>query len=605
MIRRPPLLRRLLSSLLRGPDADILRGDIEESFRRRAGNDNPRAGAWAGLSYLVDVLRSVVAWWSPNAVRRRARARSGIQLAYRRQEAMGIGRSLSDVWYAGRSLVRRPAFTIVAVLTLGLGIGSAVTIYSVVDAVVVRPLPYEGAARLVRVGITFPDQEWDDRYADLQHLASVSGANFQDWRESARSFAKLAAVEESAVLLPDTGQGTELVTMARATENFFELLSGTPFIGRSFLSEDLAPEAETVVILSHRTWLKRYGGDPSVVGELMPTAGRPYSIIGVLPVDFRSPEALLDDGPEFWMPLDLDHGRYRGRGTRRLNVLGRLRPGVSVGAARDEIDAIQESLAEEFPDGTVYPAGIRRFGAGVNTLHAETVGTSRRTLLIFFGASGLLLLISDLNAANLLLVRGMDREGELGVRQALGAGRGRLVRALLAESVILAAGGGVLGVLFSYVGIGAFLRFGPSSLPRLGEVAVNSRILAISAIASLAAGVLVGIIPAFRLTGRNLVMKIREASGTTVAQKGARIRTVMVAAQLVLGVGASLLFNSFIRVRAVDPGFRPDQLTVFAMPMKRPGGRDQAMWQDWDELLNHVRTIPGNDSADAGSNLSF
>ena len=142
-------------------------------------------------------------------------------------------------------------------------------------------------------------------------------------------------------------------------------------------------------------------------------------------------------------------------------------------------------------------------------------------------------------------------------------------------------------------------------MSRLGEVAVNSRILAISAIASLAVGVLVGIIPAFRLTGRNLVMKIREASGTTVAQKGARIRTVMVAAQLVLGVGASLLFNSFIRVRAVDPGFRPDQLTVFAMPMKRPGGRDQAMWQDWDELLNHVRTIPGNDSADAGSNLSF
>ena len=194
MIRRPPLVGRLLSSLLRGPDADILRGDIEESFRRRAGNDNPRTGAWAGLSYLVDVLRSVVAWWNPNAVRRRARARSGIQLAYRRQKAMGIGGSLSDVWYAGRSLVRRPAFTIVAVLTLGLGIGSAVTIYSVVDAVVVRPLPYEGAARLVRVGITFPDQEWDDRYAGLQHLASVSGANFQDWRERARSFAKLAGM---------------------------------------------------------------------------------------------------------------------------------------------------------------------------------------------------------------------------------------------------------------------------------------------------------------------------------------------------------------------------------------------------------------------------
>ncbi len=218
------------------------------------------------------------------------------------------------------------------------------------------------------------------------------------------------------------------------------------------------------------------------------------------------------------MPLDLGHARY-GRGNRRLNILGRLRPGVGIDAARDEIDAIQGSLAREFPDGNVYPDG-RRFGAGVNTLHAETVGTSRRTLLIFFGASGLLLLIAGLNAANLLLVRGMDREGELGVRQALGAGRGRLVRGLLAESVVLAAGGGALGVLFSYVGIGAFLRFGPSSLPRLGEVAVNSRILAISAIASLAIGVVVGIIPAFRLTRGSLATRIRSSVGTTGALRG-------------------------------------------------------------------------------------
>ncbi len=608
MSYRPPLPGRLLSFLLRGLDADILRGDIEESFQRRMENSHPPTRARAQLAYLIDVLRSIFAWWSPDAVQRRFRAHGSGQPQDHREKIMGIGGSLSDVMYACRSLVRRPGFTAVAVLTLGLGIGSAVTIFSVVDAVMIRSLPYRNAASLVRVGITFPGQEWDDRNGDLQHLASVSASNFEDWQARAGAFERLGAVEQAAVLLPDTGQGAELVTMARVTGSFLDLLSVVPVVGRSFLPEDLGPGTAPVVILSHATWLKRYGGDPSIVGKAMPTAGFSYSVIGVLPADFRPPEALMDAGTEFWMPLDLGHARYAGRGTRRLNILGRLRSGVGVDAARDEIDAIQESLAGEFPNGNVYPDG-RRFGAGVNTLHAETVGTSRRAVLIFLGASGLLLLIAGLNAANLLLVRGMDREGELGVRRALGAGRGRLVRGLLAESVLLAAGGGALGILFSYVGIGAFLRFSPSSLPRLGEVAVNSRILAISAIASLAIGVVVGIIPAFRLTRGNLATRIRGNAGTTLAPTGARLRTVLVAAQLalalVLGVGASLLVNSFLRVRAVDPGFRSDQLTVFSMPMKRPGAGDLPMWQDWDELLTEIRSVPGIEAVDASSNLPF
>ena len=224
MSNRPPLPGRLLSSLLRGPDADILRGDIEESFRRRMENGTPHARTWAQLAYLIDVLGSVVAWWSPDAVRRLFRAHGRGPFRNRREQVMGIGGSLSDVMYACRSLVRRPGFTAVAVLTLGLGIGSAVTIFSVVDAVMIRSLPYGDAASLVRVGNTFPSQEWDDRDGDLQHLASVSASNFEDWRSRAGVFESLAAVEQAAVLLPDTGQGTALATMARVTGNFLDLL---------------------------------------------------------------------------------------------------------------------------------------------------------------------------------------------------------------------------------------------------------------------------------------------------------------------------------------------------------------------------------------------
>lgn len=596
-----PLLARLLLALLRGEDADVVRGDIEEAYRRRP----PGARRTARRTLLADVARTLLAWWHPGAVRRRVRRG---RVAHRARPAP-LRAFWLDLRLTVRGLARRPAFTAVVVLTLGFGIGATTTIYSVVDGIVLRPLPYADPDRLVMLGNTFPGREWDERDSRLQRLAGVSLLNFQDWRARARSFDQIVALEHTSALLPDRGDGPELAYMAAVTEGFFSLLRVPPALGRTFLPDDFAGRNGRVVMLSYGTWIDRFAGDPGILDRAVATQGTTYTVVGVLPRGFTPPEVLGTTDYEFWVPIDAAHPRYASRGRRSLYVLGRLAAGATVAGARAELDAIQATLAQEFPDGNVFANG-ERFGAGVNALHAETVGASGRLLVIFLGASVLLLLIAALNAANLLLVRGLDRVGEMGVRRALGAGRARLTGLLLLEGVVLAAAGGVVGALLAVGGVEAFLRLAPSSLPRLGDVAVNPRIIGVCALVSLGTGLVVGMLPAARLTGHDMAAILREGMATTTAGAGVRLRTALVAGQLglalVLGVGASLLFNSFIRVATADPGFEPGHLATFWLPLKRPDAPpEERAWQAWDALLAEVGAVPGADGVAAASNLPF
>jgi putative ABC transport system permease protein len=596
------ILSRVLAALIRGPGSEFIRGDLEETRARGRG----------GWGSLVDVVSSLLAWYRPSAFRGRRRllrkeGESDVSQRMKHGGGMGGGSLGADVRVALRSLLRRPGFAAIVVLTLGLGIGATTTIFSVVDAVVLRSLPYEGADRLVALGNTFPGREWSEEAAGLQHLAGVSYLNFVELRERTRSFEAVAAGERASVLLPDQGDGPQLASMVRVTEGFFQLLGVRPVLGRTFLPEEFGPGAGQLVILSHAAWVNRYGADPSVVGGQVTTAGDSYTIVGVLPQDFRPPEAMFSTGTEFWMPLDPTHPRYERRGGRSLSQVGRLRTGVSVEQARSELALLGPELAEEFPDGNTFADGSY-FGWGANSLQAQTVGGTGRILLIFLSAAGLLLLIAVLNAAHLFLVRGLDRVGELSVRKALGASRWALARQLLVESSILALLGGGLGIALAYGGVEGFLRLGPARMPRTGEVAVDLRVLAITAVVSLGAGLITGLFPVLQQGGRDIAGMLRTGGDRTVAPPGSRRRMVMVSAQLalalVLTVGASLLFDSFLRVRNVDPGFEPEGLVAFSMPVKRPAALDQASWQGWDDLLREVRAIPGV-SVGGGSNLPF
>lgn len=600
-------LLRLLFWLLRGDDADVLRGDVEERYRRRHAL-NPQQ---ANRSLLLDALTALFWWWRPSSVyRRRMRAVSALRhrVPHPRKDSF-VSSFLADIRLTLRGFARRPAFTITVLLTFAVGIGATSTIYSVVDSVVLRQLPYRDADQLVALGNTFPDREWHTGESGLQQLAGVSLLNFQEWEQRARSFDRIAAAELTSSLLPDEGAGPELATLGMVSGSFFDVFRVQPMLGRLFLPDDFAGTNGSVVILSYETWINRFGGDATVINASARTASQGFTVVGVLPQGFVPPESFSSRPIEFWTPIDATHPRYESRGRRSLAVYGRLAPDVTVEMARTELANIQSSLADEYPDGNVYPNGDR-LGAGANALLADTVGGSQRLLLVFLGAAALLLVIAALNAANLLLVRGLDREGEMSVRRALGASRGRLARVLFLESVMLALAGGALGVGVAFAGVKAFLLLAPSSLPRLDEVAVNPRVVVVTALLSVCAGVLVALAPVLRLTGRDIATTMRAQSGNTASASGTRLRSAMIAGQLglavILAVGASLLMNSFIQVSTVDPGFNPANLTVFSMPLKRPNApAEERSSQAWDELLAEVGAVAGVTGVAATSNLPF
>lgn len=590
---------------MRGEGADFVIGDVLERFADDIDAGGPR---WrARVRFRVHVLTTCLAWWAPRASQARRTAAGQVTGSVRRAGwTNDPGGPLREVVVAARTLMRRPGFAIGVVCTLGLGIAATTTIFSVVDGVLFRPLPYEDPSALVAVGTVFPTRVWDDEGAGRQHLAGISLLNYADYAERNRSLEAVGAVESISVLFPDEGAGPELAPAARASLDFFPLLGVGPVLGRGFTAADFVAGAEPVVLLSHGAWTRRFGGRPEVVGASLGSTGAGGTIVGVLPADFVPPEASLSTRPEVWMPLIEHHPRYASRGMRSLGVVGRLAPGATEESARLEADAIADQLAIDFPDGNVYPDGSY-FGIGVNLLSRQTIGGAGTTLRLFMGAAVLLLLLASVNATTLFLARALDRVGEMDVRRALGAGRVRVVRLLLFEAGLLAILSGVVGVALAVVGVEAFLRFAPSDLPRLQEVRVDGRAAAMAAVVSLGTGLLAGLVPAFR--SGSPARPGGAGRGRVSSLHSARIRTGMVGAQIGLAMlllsGAGLLVKSFHGMVTESPGFEPDGLVSMTMSLKRPGAPEVEAWQDWDLALAELSEVGGVTSVAGTSNPPF
>ncbi|HEX8557508.1 MAG TPA: ABC transporter permease [Pyrinomonadaceae bacterium] len=485
-----------------------------------------------------------------------------------------------DVRYGLRTLLKNPGFTAVAVVALALGIGANSAIFSVVNTVLLRPLPYKDPERLVMV--------WEDAGKHGYPRDTPAAANYVDWRDQNQVFEGMAALADQSFNL--TGEGEpERLDGKRVSAALFPLLGVEPQVGRAFFPEEDRAGAPRVVVLSHGLWQRRFGADPSVVGRALTLNGEPHTIVGVMPQSFQFPdrEAVL------WTPIAFTQQEAANRGRHYLKVVARLKPGVTLERAQAEMGAIASRLQQQ------YPAQNTDLGATVQPLHEHLVGDIRPALLVLLGAVGLVLLIACANVANLLLARAAARQKEIALRVALGASRLRLVRQFLTESVLLAALGGVVGLLLAVWGVSLLKGFIPENISQVKAIAVDAKVLGFTLLVSLLTGLVFGLAPATQATGFNLNETLKEGGrDASSGSRGNRVRGVLVVAEvavsLVLLVGAGLLINSFLRLRGVDPGFRVDNLLTMGVVLpqqKYPDhGRRTAFYAD---VIRRVEALPG------------
>jgi predicted permease len=524
-----------------------------------------------------------------------------------------MGGGWAELARSVRSLAKRPGLTLGVVLTIGIGIGATTTIFGVVDAVILRPLPYEDPEGLVAIGAPLGPP---DPTTGLQPLVDMSSEVYKRYRERARSFSRLAAIAPHVVVLSEEGGIEEEVPAALVGPELFDLFGVSPVLGRAFAPEEYGIAPDGVAMISYEFWQSRYGGDPAVLGRAVETSlesGPGPVIVGILPRGFRPPEAFAGAGgaPQLYVPLPLADIPPDVFLFYDVNAIGRLAPGVTLERARDEAQRLFAEIQVEIADLPT-PPGSRRPGIAVNDLHEHTVGETGRTLWAFLGAAALLLLLTALNAATLFLSRALDRTQELGVRVALGAGRGGVVRLLLGEAVVLSMAGGALGIGLAFGGVAAFLRFAPTTIPRLAAVAVDGRVLAAALAMTLATALAAGLLPALRLTAKAPWERL-QAAGRGTSDAASRLRTVLVGGQLALAVmlltGAGLLFSSFVRLRSMDPGFTSDGLVVIESASRGPrgeGGPDAVMLaESWNLVRQAVASLPDITSVAQANVLPF
>jgi putative ABC transport system permease protein len=442
-----------------------------------------------------------------------------------------------DLRFGVRMLLKTPGFTFIAVLTLALGIGANTAIFSVVNAVLLRPLPFPEPEHIVRL--------WESHPPTNLPQFSVTFPTFLDWRSQNQVFTHMASYREDGFNL-QAGDETKRVNGARVTVDFFSVMGVQPAAGRAFTSQEDAPGGERAVIISHALWQRSFGGDPQIVGQQLKVDGRPHTIVGIMPLGFRFPE----DNIELWLPASLDPNS--GRGSHFLRVLGRLKPGATLEQARAELDTIAVRLEQSHPDSN---KGWRVF---MLPLHEAISGQMQRPLQILLGAVLFVLLIGCANVANLLLSRNAARERELAIRAALGAGRGRIIRQLLTESFLLALLGGVGALLLAAGGVKMLATLGPRNIPRLNEAAIDLPVLAFTLVVALLTGLIFGLAPAWQHARLNLNASLKE--GARMAGVGARrLRQLLVVAEIAFAlsllIGSGLMLKSFLRLQQVAPGF--------------------------------------------------
>jgi predicted permease len=499
-----------------------------------------------------------------------------------------------DSRYAFRILLKNRGFTAVAVLALALGIGANTAIFSVVNSVLLRPLPYRDPQRLVVLWENYqqrggPEREW------------FSPADFKDFREQAQSFEHVAALLGWGPTL--TGQDEpEDLQGAAVSYDTFATLGVEPTIGRCFTADEDRTGAERVVMLSDGLWRRRFGSDPAIIGKNLTLGGESYTVIGVMPRGFSFP---ILPATEVWRTFTPTLGLLQGcdRDCVVLRVIAKLRPGVTLDSARSETSAIAARTAEQYPDTN------KGVGSTVVPLHEQLVGDVRPAMLVLLGAVALVLLIACANVANLLLARAAAREKEVAIRAALGASRARLIRQHLTESLVLAAAGGAFGLLLAFWMVDVLVSFAPKGTPRLEEIAIDRSVLAFTFGIAMLTGLVFGMAPAVLSSRANLTSAMKEGGrDTSATSRGNRVRSALVVSEVALAlmllVGAGLLIKSFMNLRRVDPGFNPKSVlrVNVTLPRTRYPERSQVAIF-FKQLVDRVAVLPGVESVGAVSSL--
>jgi putative ABC transport system permease protein len=490
-----------------------------------------------------------------------------------------MGALLQDLRYSVRTLLKKPGFALVMILALGLGIGANSAIFSVVSTVLLQPPPYPESERLVFV--------WENS----QRIGrfSMSVPNYVDFRDQNEVFEEISAMATGTYNLTGDGEPERLRGL-RVTEDLFRLLRVQPVLGRGFIPDEDRPGAERVVVLTDALWQRRFGGDPAIVGRTVNLSDRAHTVIGVMPPDFR-----FIMGAELFVPLAADPAE-ESRGAHYLLSVARLRPGVTPEQAEAALDAIAGRLEQQYPDSNTGWDTI------VTPYQLQLVERVRPALLVLLGAVGFVLLIACANVANLLLARAATREKEIAIRTALGAGRGRLVRQLLTESVLLGLLGGALGLLLAYWSLDLMLALKPENLPRADSIGIDGQVMGFTLFLSVATGLLFGLVPALQSTSPHLAETLKEGGGkSTESARRHRLRGLLVVSEVALAVmlliGAGLLIKSFARLLEVPVGFEPGGVLTARVTLPEAkytdGAARAAFYRDAQQ---RIAALPGAES---------
>ena len=488
---------------------------------------------------------------------------------------------IRDIRYGIRSLLKRPGFTMIALTALALGIGANTAIFSLVNAVLLRPLPFAEPDRLVWI--------WGN-ISNGTNQASVSPPDFLDYRQQNTTFEQLAAAITVPVPLNLTGSGEpERLNGAAVTGNYFQALGASPALGRTFLLENEKLGNDQVAVLSYGLWQKRFGGDRDIVNKTITLDGKTCAVIGVMPQSFTFPQAA-----ELWIPINFDISEgMKLRKAHFMRPIGKLKQGVTLAQAQADTDTIAKRLEQEYPDSN------KGWNLRLVSLREQLVGNTRPTLYILFGAVGFVLLIACANVANLLLVRAAGRQREIALRTALGAGRFRIIRQMITESVLLALLGGALGTLLAFWGVELLVKLSEGSIPPTAQVRIDATVLAFTLLTSVITGVLFGLAPALRTMKLNLSEALKEGdrSGADGSHRN-RTRSVLVvlesAVAVVLLIGAGLLVRSLIQLQNVSPGFDPHNILTMRVDLPREKyASPQKAGSFFSQLETRIKSLPG------------